>query len=130
MGAGPQMQFPFMGQPGFVAPPPPPFGYYAPPPGAQQVPPPGVNQPAFEDMFNDLADKNGLGMLKGLFDFSDGDFWKGALVGAAIVMLMTNDELRNSLINGAAKTAEAVKSGFSGFTEGGNDEMNETSSDE
>jgi hypothetical protein len=31
---------------------------------------------------------------------------------------MTNDELRNSLIGSAAKTAEAVKNGFTGM--GGN----------
>lgn len=67
----------------------------------------------------DIADKSGLGMFKGLLNFDDSEFWKGALVGAAVVLLVTNDELRNSLIGSAAKTAEAVKSGIAGM--GGSD---------
>lgn len=127
----PSMQQPWNGMPGYAAPPyppPPPYGYYA-APGVQPPPPPGgVDQAGLEAAFNEMADKNGFGMLKGMFNFSDGEFWKGALVGAAIVMIMTNDELRNSLINGAAKTAEAVKSGFSGSANG--DESDEDTSPE
>ncbi|MFO8152678.1 hypothetical protein [Thioalkalivibrio sp.] len=51
-------------------------------------------------------------MLKDLFGFDDGEFWKGAMVGAAVVMLLTNENLRDALVGGATKTAEAVKSGM------------------
>jgi hypothetical protein len=70
----------------------------------------------------EMADKSGLGMLKGFLDFNDSEFWKGALVGAAVVLLVTNDELRSALIGGAARTAEAVKSGMAGMA-GTQDDM-------
>jgi hypothetical protein len=65
-----------------------------------------------------LADQSGLGMFRNLLNFDDDEFWKGALVGAAAVLLLTNENLRNSLLGGAAKTAEAVKSGLAGFAAG------------
>ena len=121
MPPGAMPQQPWYGNPGYAAPPPypPPFGMYG-APGAQPVPPPpnAEAQAGFEAMFNEVADKNGLGMLKGIINWEDGDFWKGALVGAAVVMLMTNEDLRNTLINGAAKTAEAMKSGMAGAAGG------------
>ena len=51
-------------------------------------------------------------MLKDFFSFDDGDFWKGALVGAAVVLLLTNENLREALAGGVAKTAAAAKAGF------------------
>ncbi|MFP4154388.1 MAG: hypothetical protein ACOC00_07170 [Halothiobacillaceae bacterium] len=79
---------------------------------AGMQPPPAPEQAGFQAAFDQVAEQNGLGMLKGFFDTQDSDFWKGALVGAAAVMLLTNDHLRDSLIGGAAKTAGAVKSSF------------------
>ena len=116
----------WFGQPGFV--PPPHYAhpaYYAAQP-AQMLPQatPTADQTGLESALNDMADKSGLGMLKGLFNFQDGEFWKGALVGAAVVMLLTNEELRNSLISGAAKTADAVKSGF-GLTDEDDNEVSD-----
>jgi hypothetical protein len=67
---------------------------------------------------NEFADQSGLGALKGFLNFNDGEFWKGALVGAAIVMLMTNEDLRGALLGGAARTANAMKSGLGGTGEG------------
>ncbi|AGA32307.1 hypothetical protein TVNIR_0606 [Thioalkalivibrio nitratireducens DSM 14787] len=61
-----------------------------------------------------IADQAGLGMLKDLFNFGDGDFWKGAMVGAAVVLLLTNENLRETLAGGAAKATAAVKSGLGG----------------
>lgn len=88
--------------------------------GAAATPPPQMQpQQGFATQNNEmqsaveqLADQNGLGMLKSFLNFSDGDFWKGALVGAAAVMLLTNEDLRNSLLNGAEQAAESVKSKF------------------
>jgi hypothetical protein len=62
-----------------------------------------------------IADQAGLGMFKDFFKFDDGEFWKGAMVGAAVVLLLTNESLRDALLGGAAKTAEAVKSGMDSF---------------
>jgi hypothetical protein len=64
---------------------------------------------------NEFADQSGLGALKGFLNFNDGEFWKGALVGAAIVLLMTNEDLRGALLGGAARTADAMKAGLAGF---------------
>jgi hypothetical protein len=81
------------------------------------APPAGTGtQAGFGAALGDMADKSGLGMFKELFNWEDSEFWKGALVGAAVVLLMTNENLRNALIGGAAKTAEAVKSGFAGVS--------------
>lgn len=91
-----------------------PAGYAAPPPSAAQA----GNPSGFAAALGSIADQNGLGMFKDMFNLDDGEFWKGALVGAAIVLLLTNENLRNSLIGGAAKTAEAVKSGLAGFAAG------------
>jgi len=133
---------PFYGHPGFGAPPPfgpPPYGPppYGPPPygfdpgmGPQATQAgPGPAQAGFETMFNDMADKSGMGWLKGMIGMEDADFWKGALVGAAVVMLMTNDDLRDSLIGGAAKTAEAMKAGFAGMAGAEAEESEEQSDD-
>ncbi|MFO8004284.1 hypothetical protein [Thioalkalivibrio sp.] len=59
-------------------------------------------------------------MLKDFLRFDDGEFWKGAMVGAAVVLLLTNEGLRDALIGGAARTAEAVKSGMDNLAETGN----------
>jgi hypothetical protein len=77
------------------------------------TPPPGLGD-GFTAAMGDIADKSGLGHLKSLLSLEDGEFWKGALVGAAVVLLLTSEELRDSLIGGAAKTAEAMKSGLAG----------------
>jgi hypothetical protein len=65
-----------------------------------------------------MAEKGGLGQLKDLLSLEDGEFWKGALVGAAAVLLLTNEDLRGALIGGAARTAEAMKSGLAGMSGG------------
>ena len=103
----------WLAQQGYIPPPQyPPYGFYAPPGAQAPPPPPNPDQAGIQAALNDMADKSGLGMLKGFLNMDDGEFWKGALVGAAVVLLMTNEDLRNSLINSAAKTAEAVKAGF------------------
>jgi hypothetical protein len=53
----------------------------------------------------------GLNSLTKMLDFDDKDFWKGALVGAAVIMLFTNESLQNMLFKGAVKSRDAVKDG-------------------
>lgn len=120
---------PAWGMPYYGYPPAAPYMQQAPGFAAQMPPQPAAINPAnaqaanpgpadangFAAALGNMADSSGLGMFKNLFNLDDGDFWKGALVGAAAMLLITNDGLRNSLIGGAAKTAEAVKAGLSGL---------------
>lgn len=89
---------------GFV---PPGYGppHAGPPPGAQD----------FAAAFAAQNGQDGLGALKNFFNFDDGDFWKGALVGAAVVLLLKDETLRETLLGGAARTAEAMKSSLAGL---------------
>lgn len=102
----------------------PPYGQYSGPPpetGPGHGPAPNPEQTAaragLASALGDIADKSGLGMFKDLFNLEDGEFWKGAMVGAAAVLLLTNDNLRNSLMGGAFKSAGTAKSDASGFNE-------------
>lgn len=131
-GPGPGMQYHWAGPQAFAYGPPP--GGYGPPPGAygpgpawgthppgfgpQEAMGAGPTGAGFSAAMNEFADQSGLGALKGFLNFNDGEFWKGALVGAAIVLLMTNEELRGALLGGAARTANAMKAGFAGSGEG------------
>jgi hypothetical protein len=46
---------------------------------------------------------NGLSSLSKMLNLDDVDFWKGALVGAAAVLLLTSDSVQNALFrNGSA----------------------------
>lgn len=129
-GPDPGMQYQWSGPQGPAYGYGPPPGAYGPAPGWAGYPPgypPGYGpqygmgpDPAaagFSAAMNEFADQSGLGALKGFLNFNDGEFWKGALVGAAIVLLMTNEDLRGALLGGAARTASAMKAGLGGFGE-------------
>jgi hypothetical protein len=89
------------------------YGQYAapPPPPAQ---PSGLNQ-----MVQDMTSSTpGLASLTKLIDFDDKDFWKGALVGAAAVLLLTNSGVQRALFRGAVKTRDAAEEGVEKVKEG------------
>lgn len=44
-------------------------------------------------------------------NFRDQQFWKGALLGAAVALLVTNETVQKSVIRGAAKVMGAVQGG-------------------
>jgi hypothetical protein len=54
---------------------------------------------------------NGLSSLTKMLDFDDSEFWKGALLGAAAVLLLTNESVQSALFKTGAKTKAAVKTG-------------------
>lgn len=56
------------------------------------------------------AGDGGLGPFRELLHFEDGAFWKGALVGAAAALLLTNEDLRGALLGGAARALDAFRS--------------------
>lgn len=93
------------------------WGAYPPGFGAAQGMGPEPAMAGVQDAMNEFADQSGLGALKGFLNFNDSEFWKGALVGAAIVLLMTNEDLRGALLGGAARTANAMKAGLDGAGE-------------
>jgi|GEM_PF-1072361 len=106
-------------QPGMM---PPPQAYYCydqpqcyPPPNA--CPPQPCSSSAMEDyckqvMKTAMGDKSGV--LDDLFDkmgMEDKDFWKGAMIGAAAVLLLTNDNVKETLTTTLANAGEMFKSG-------------------
>lgn len=103
-----------LGYPGW----PPAMGFA--PPSAQASgqghgPPPG-HGPGMAEVVQELAaGGSGLGSLGRLLNFEDSEFWKGALVGAAVVLLVTNDSLQNALFKGGVKAKDAVAKGVDGI---------------
>jgi hypothetical protein len=114
-----------MGQPGM------PYGHVQPAPGAPYWPGYGYAVPSghapgmgygqgpvmgqghgMAEVMQEIASGgNGLSSLTKLLDFDDKEFWKGALVGAAAVLLLTNESVQNVLFRGAVKGRDAVKEG-------------------
>jgi hypothetical protein len=54
---------------------------------------------------------NGLSSLSKMLNVDDSEFWKGALLGAAAVLLLTNESVQGALLKTGAKTKAAVKTG-------------------
>jgi hypothetical protein len=65
-------------------------------------------------LINGIAngDSNSLSSLGQIMNFDDKEFWKGALIGAAAVLLLTNDSVQRSLFRAGSKATQAVKSGM------------------
>lgn len=75
---------------------------------------PGVNQ-----IMEEIAGGGtGLSSLTRMLNFDDKDFWKGALVGAAAVLLLTNESVQRTLFRGAVKTRDAAEDGVEKVKEG------------
>ncbi len=62
-----------------------------------------------QQSFQVQAAPAGVGFLG--MNFRDQQFWKGALLGAAAALLVTNDTVQKSVIKGAAKVIGAVQGG-------------------
>jgi hypothetical protein len=108
--------------------PPPGYGYgYGGPmggPGFEQAGPhgPGAghgHNPSMDEVFEELSNGGGLGGLGKLLDFEDTEFWKGALVGAAAVLLLTNESVQQSLLKSGVKARDAVEKGLGSLRAGG-----------
>ncbi len=83
------------------------------PPGAG--PGPGAGRgPGMTEVMNEIANGgNGLSSLSKMLDLDDSEFWKGALVGAAAVLLLTNESVQNALFKTGVKAKDAVEEGVS-----------------
>jgi hypothetical protein len=67
--------------------------------------------PGMAQVLEEMANGAGLSKLNQLLNFDDKEFWKGALIGAAAVLLLTNESVQKALFRTGAKAKEAVKSG-------------------
>lgn len=99
---------------GTPPPPPPPWAnheqpYSQPQPQSQdsQAQNPQANAD-FAATLRQLSESAGLGDLGGLFAFDDKEFWKGAVVGAAVILLLTNENVRDTLMAGISKATATV----------------------
>lgn len=54
---------------------------------------------------------NGLSSLTQMLNLDDKELWKGALIGAAAVLLLTNESVQNALFKTGVRARDAVKSG-------------------
>lgn len=100
------------------------YGYFPVPPQPMAFPPPGAmpgqgaahgqgHQGAgMAQVMQEIANGgSGLSSLTRMLDLDDKDFWKGALVGAAAVLLLTNESVQKALFRGAVKGRDAVEEG-------------------
>jgi hypothetical protein len=72
----------------------------------------GRQGPGMAEVFDEIANGgNGLSSIGKLLNFDDSEFWKGALIGAAAVLLLTNDSVQDLVFKTGAKAKDAVKSG-------------------
>ncbi len=55
---------------------------------------------------------SGLSSLGKMLDLDDSEFWKGALIGAAAVLLLTNESVQNMIFKTGAKAKDAMTSGI------------------
>lgn len=54
---------------------------------------------------------SGLSSLTQMLNLDDKELWKGALIGAAVVLLLTNESVQNALFKTGVRARDAVKSG-------------------
>jgi hypothetical protein len=100
--------------PSYVAGMPPAAPAYA-PPLAPGVTPAGAGPhhgPRVSELIEEISNGgNGLTSLSKMLNLDDTEFWKGALVGAAAVLLLTNDSVQNALFKTGARAKSVVKTG-------------------
>jgi hypothetical protein len=83
-------------------------GMQGPGPGPRAGRGPGMGQ-----LIEEMTAGTGFAGLGQFLDFEDTDFWKGALVGAAAVLLLTNETVQQSLFKSGVKARDVVEKGFS-----------------
>ncbi len=70
-----------------------------------------ASEPGMAETMAQLSGSSGLSSFGRLLGTGDSEFWKGALIGAAAVLLLTNESVQRTLFRTGAKASEAVKSG-------------------
>lgn len=101
----------------------PPYPHYPPhpywpwppyPPAAAQAPQARAagNDQGMAQAMQELANGGGVSGLAKLLDLDDKEFWKGALVGAALVLLLTHEGVQRALFRGAVRGQDAEQEGM------------------
>jgi len=68
--------------------------------------------PGMSQLMEELAGGgNGLSSLSQMLNLDDKELWKGALIGAAAVLLLTNESVQNALFKTGVRARDAVKAG-------------------
>lgn len=62
-------------------------------------------------LMEEMGAGSGLSGLVQMLNLDDKELWKGALLGAAVVLLLTNESVQNSLFKTGVRARDAVKSG-------------------
>ncbi|TVQ88218.1 MAG: hypothetical protein EA400_09505 [Chromatiaceae bacterium] len=96
-------------------------GQHGLPPGMQPSQQPGQQPgqhqgPRAQAGLNDLVEEisnggNGLASLGRMLNLEDSEFWKGALIGAAAVLVVTNDAVHDLLFKTGAAAKRTVQGG-------------------
>ncbi len=68
---------------------------------------PQYQQPQYQQVQTDAAASSVLGV-----NVQDSQFWKGALLGAAVALLVTNESVQKGVIKGVAALSAAAQSGL------------------
>ncbi|RKT44737.1 hypothetical protein [Thiocapsa rosea] len=72
----------------------------------------GQRGPGMSELVDEIANGgNGLSSLSKMLNLEDSEFWKGALLGAAAVLVLTNESVQSALFKTGAKAKSAVKTG-------------------
>lgn len=87
------------------------------PPQPSCSPDPCSSNTALEDYCRQVM-KNSMGEQAGMFDelmgklgMEDKEFWKGAMIGAAAVLILSNDKVKDTLTSTLANAGDMFKSG-------------------
>ena len=79
----------------------------------------GPRGPGMSELVDEIANGgNGLSSLSKMLNLEDSEFWKGALLGAAAVLVLTNESIQGALFKTGAKAKSVVKTGVDRVKEG------------
>ena len=91
------------------------YSHHTPPgtqPGAGVHPGTGKMHGGMSQFVDEIANGgSGFSSLGKMVNLDDSEFWKGALIGAAAVLLLTNESVQKTLFKTGVKAKDAVKSG-------------------
>lgn len=79
----------------------------------------GARGAGMAELVDEIANGgNGLSSLSKMLNLEDSEFWKGALIGAAAVLLLTNESVQGALFKSGAHAKAAVKTGVERVKDG------------
>jgi hypothetical protein len=77
----------------------------------QNKPAQAFYQPSAQQLVQPLTSGNPANSILGL-DLQNNQFWKGALIGAAVTLLVTNESVQKGVVKAFAKLTATAQSGI------------------